>query len=845
MEPPELRFYPGSDAPSPVGFPLARYLPPLPPGMAAAWLVENVPPGSWLFDPLGASPALTLEAARAGYYVLVASNNPILSFITETLARAPRSADFQSALADLAMEKRGDERLQTHLQSLYLTVCDSCAEPVQAQAFIWRKDEPQPFARVYDCPKCGQSGEHPIAPPDLERLKALGGDKFQRARALQRVILNEEAHRADVEEALENYLPRALYGLFTLANKLEGLGLPPERARLLQALLISTFDQCNSLWPWPGGRSRPKQLSVPPQFRENNLWMALEDAVKEWTQPGSPLPVTRWPELPPEGAGGGICLFRGRVKALMPLPETMRLGAVLTVFPRPNQAFWTLSALWSGWLWGAEAALPLLNVLDRRRYDWNWHTTAIHSALAAVAGASAGRQAVLAPLDAAGTASRPSAPLDAAGTASRPSAPLDAAGTASRPSAPLDAAGNIAAQTPFFGLLPELAPGFLSAVVTASSAAGFALEGLALRGEQELAQGLWRPAGRLPIPSRGPVPEMPFPDAEKLDSAARAAIRSDLRSRNEPAPYLTLYAAGLAGMAQAGALPRGLSSIPADLLNRVQAGLARAFADRSLLKVVGPADEERGTWWLAQTPAPPDAPGDLPLADQVEMEVVRFLQKQPAFPFTALDHHICAQFPGLRTPPVGLIRACLESYGEPLQPAPAGSPAAQITWRMRQNETATVRKADLQDARALLARIGQQMGYAINTRNNALTWETNGAPVWWFYLMASSIFSRYVYTAPPEHAGGQRALVIPGSRAQLVRYKLRHDPRLAAAAATAVGKPETQSGPFPAWRFIKFRHLRDIASRADLSPITWEALLNEDPLTDEATQMQLFGDMKP
>ena len=40
---------------------------------------------------------------------------------------------------------------------------------------------------------------------------------------------------------------------------------------------------------------------------------------------------------------------------------------------------------------------------------------------------------------------------------------------------------------------------------------------------------------------------------------------------------------------------------------------------------------------------------------------------------------------------------------------------------------------------------------------------------------------------------------------------------------------------------LKFRHLREIAARPDLTPELWESLLDEDPLTDDATQMQLFS----
>ena len=769
MDAPALHFFP-ADGPITPPAPLGRYLPPLPPGMAAGWLAETVPPGSWVLDPLGASPALALEIARAGYRVLVASNNPILSFMTETLAAAPRAADFQAALAELAVAKRGNERLETHIQSLYLTECDTCNATVPVEAFLWRKGEPQPFARLYNCPSCGESGEHPITPADLERLSATGSDKLHRSRALQRVILDQDERREDVEAALENYLARPLYVLFTLLNKIEGLGLPPQRARLLQALMISVFDAGSTLWPWPNVRSRPKQLTIPPQFRENNLWMALEDAVLDWAAAdgAARVPVTRWPEQPP--ASGGIALFRGRVKALMPLADAAVPRAVATVFPRPNQAFWTLSVLWAGWLWGAEAALPLRNVIERRRYDWNWHTSAIHSALAAVG-------------------------------------------------------PNVPAQTPFFGLLPELAPGFLSASAVAAEAAGFGLEGLALRpeasprGEPDLAQGLWIPGAKPPVEGKGKEPGPPAPGPEELEIAAHEAIRADLLDRNEPAPYLTEYAAGLTALLRVGAVPRSLATIPGDLLTRVQAVLARTFADRSFLRLFGgPAEEERGMWWLNERQnLQPGAP--LPLADRVEMEIVRFLQKQPALTFAELDHSLCPQFGGLLCPSAELAREILESYAEPV-PGQPGS------FRLRDGESSAARKADLQDVRDMLDGAGQALGYTLAGRGGHLTWEKNGKAEWWFFPMASSIISRFVLASPPGPAD-RCVVVLPGGRARLLVYKLRRDPRL---NESALG-----------WRFLKFRHLREIVSLPHLSPEIWMAQLDEDPLSDEATQMPLFS----
>ena len=803
------RYHPAQPAAS-TTLPLARYLPPLGYGTISGWLAENAAPGSWLLDPLGASPALVLEAARAGYRVLAAANNPIVSFIIEVLALAPKRSEFQSVLAELAAAKRGSgsaggagggntgERLERYIQNLYLTECDTCGDKVPAQAFLWRKGEKQPFGRLYHCPRCGESGERPITQGDLDRLAAMGGDKLQRARALQRVILNEEEQTPDVEEALENYLARPLYVLFTIMNKIEGLGLPPERLRLLQALMISAFDAGTALWTWPagkpGGRSRPKQLSIPPQFRELNLWHALEAAVDEWTAEPAPVTITRWPDLPETAedgqTSGTICLYRGRVKALMPLPEHLQTAAAVTVFPRPNQAFWTLSVLWSGWLWGPEAALPLRSALDRRRYDWNWHTSAVHQALAAVG-------------------------------------------------------WHLSPGTPFFGILPEVAPGFLSAVIVAAEAAGLRLDGLAMRADsqgradQETAQGTWHPLGTAP-----PSPVEVTNPAETMEKAAREGVRADLQARGEPAPYLTVYAGGLCALACSGAVPHSPNSVPGDLLTRVQAVMARTFADRGLLRLwrmlpentrperssrsETPAEEERGVWGLNLAPEQEQAgvqAGLLPLADRVEMEVVRFMQRRltaglQTFSFDELDRAICAQFRGLLTPPVDLVRACLESYGQNI-------PDGSDIWRLRENDSAAARKGDLKEMRAAIEAVGRRLGYQTVEEEPALVWKSAaGKAEWWFFRMASSILSRYVL-APAPGPLGRCVLVLPGGRARLLSVKLRRDPRTAEAVRS--------------WRFLKFRHLREIAIQKDIGAADWTGLLDEDPLTDDPTQMRLFS----
>lgn len=421
--------------------PLGRYLPLLPAGIIETWLKQTLPAGAWILDPIGAHPQLALEAARAGYRILITSNNPILSFMLEILAAAPPQSEFEAALAALAISKRGEERLERHILSLYQTTCAACGQLVSAQAFIWQNEPLRLVSRIYRCLHCGDEGERPVTPLDVEKLNLPGNDALHRARALSRVIGDQSSvTREQVNEALKTYLPRPLYVLTTLINKVETLPLTEERRRLLTALLIQVCDEGNTLWQYPALRPRPRQLTVPAQFRENNLWLALENAVSLWCSASQPVPLSVYPQLPSEP---GICLFRGRISELPSLTMQNQPAAVISILPRPNQAFWTLCALWSGWLWGREAVQPLRGALERRRYDWYWMSNAIQRALR-------------------------------------------------------ELPRQISEGTPFFALASETTTGFLLAAFLGPLVAGFSLKGLALERESELAQFHWQSAQTAP-----------------------------------------------------------------------------------------------------------------------------------------------------------------------------------------------------------------------------------------------------------------------------------------------------------------------------------------------------------
>jgi len=588
--------------------PLARYLPPLPDGVVENWLVSQSPPiplSAWILDPFGASPRTVVELARAGYRVLVTANNPVARFLIEMTAHPPLEAEFRAALADLATAKKGDERIEPHLRALYTTECLRCGRSIMADAFIWERDAASPYARIYTCLYCGDNGEHPTTSADANRATiAIAG--LHRTRALERVAALNDPDRPNAEEALAAYPPRAVYALFTLINKLDGLILSPVRRRCLQALLLSTCDQANAMWAYPTTRERPRHLGVPPRYRENNIWLALEASIPLWATGAAMVPLVTWPQKPESETTikGGICIFEGRLRDLATELPNLTIGAVVAALPRPNQAFWTLSALWAGWLWGREAVAPFKAVLRRRRYDWAWHTTALASALKALA-------------------------------------------------------EHLPSGTPFFGLIGEVEPGFIKAVSIATDLAGFDLHHLALRDENLPAYLEWQRA-RTPFDN---------PISESIVSLIQSAAEEYLAERGEPADYLQLVAAALQRLSTAHAFRHTTTTSPssekpedqpADLFSQTQSAMREVLTYRGGFLRYGATEAfDSGHWWLRE-----GVNTAVPLADRIEMEFVRYLIQHPRGTFEDIDHSLCETFPGLFTPGLELLRVCLESYGE-------------------------------------------------------------------------------------------------------------------------------------------------------------------------------------
>lgn len=758
--------------------PLRRYLPPLADGVVNEWLQQNVPPGSWVIDPFGASPRHTLEAARAGYRVLSVANNPVSKFLCELYASPPTSAMLQAALAELAFDPRTGEKLEQQIRAMYQTECESCGRSIDAQAFIWERDGNILAGKMYACPHCKDSGEHAASRADVDRLRTTSAEALHRARALERVAPLNDPERVFVEEAIAVYPGRALNALQKLVNRAERMS--PEKRRLASALLLAAFDQANALWHHPPARFRPRQLSLPTRYLEKNIWLALEDGVKSWPVSLNEaaggegvIECTLWPNLPAGRAG--VCIFPGHLRDLAAQIAAQPdlepgISAVLGVLPRYNQAFWTLSALWAGWLWGRASIAGFRSVLRRRRYDWNWHLQALQASLGSLAGC-------------------------------------------------------LRAGVPVFGLIGEAEPMFLSSALLSAGMSGFELDGIALRSGLEQAQIRWKRSSR---------PERPTPAV--LDPYAQVvqAISGCLARCGEPVEYVKVHAAALQAYVENCLPPSAQENAALEALRAVDAAIEQALrASSGFVQFSASARSiDAGQWWLSEQ-READQKLAPPLADRVELAVLRILQKGSPIGFEEIDGTVCAELRGLLTPDQELVAECLRSYG-------LAAEAEGKTWQLRPQDAPDLRRQDLSDISARLVELGKRLGFETVSKvigvDSALLplveWAGSGQKAGClFHLITTGMLGSIILNrALPESllAGSpNRIVVLPGGRAGLVEWKLLQNPRLRKALSRG-------------WSLLKFRHIRWMAENESLTPLNLQEILKLDPLANQDPQMPLL-----
>lgn len=422
---------------------LGRFLSPVADGVAAHYVRADSHPGDLVFDPFGQSPSVAVEALSLDRRVVVASSNPILRLALSMAVRPPTLAELKSALTLLADAKVGsgpNERLETQVKAMYQTTCAECHTPTTADTLDWDADAGEPVAKHYVCLNCGGPRDAPADDDDRALARRFGRTGPDYHFLLGRTASPDDADRRRAEETLAVYPQRTLAAIATVLHKFETLDLDRAARRLLAGLLISAFDATTAL-----AQERPKVLSVPRRYREVNFWFALEGAFGLLAGPSGRDRSTTLDELLADGDRAAIHVHAGPARELAARLPPGGCTLILSAPPRPNQAFWSLSATWADWLWGRQSVETLRGTLHRRRFDWNWHARALHQSLAAA-------RPVLAP------------------------------------------GGRLVC------LLAETEPGFNASLLAAAAGAGFDLEGWALRADTAEAQLEFTPGDPAPAP---------------------------------------------------------------------------------------------------------------------------------------------------------------------------------------------------------------------------------------------------------------------------------------------------------------------------------------------------------
>ena len=207
--------------------------------------------------------------------------------------------------------------------------------------------------------------------------------------------------------------------------------------------------------------------------------------------------------------------------------------------------------------------------------------------------------------------------------------------------------------------------------------------------------------------------------------------------------------------------------------------------------------------------------------------MVDFLSNTPGIRFEEIDRMLCEKFPGLYTPDPEFIHICLESYGQKAS-------TDNTLWQLREEDMPNQRQIDIENAQSFIRQIANRLGVSCIDQTSedmttTISWVDNyGDLDYSFFPTITTAIGKIVIFN--KISPGKGIIVLPASRANLVIYKLQHDPRLSKAFNPSQGN----------WHFLKFRHLKSLAENPLLNRENLDQLFSLDPLTYSNPQLRLI-----
>ena len=356
----------------------------------------------------------------------------------------------------------------------------------------------------------------------------------------------------------------------------------------------------------------------------------------------------------------------------------------------------------------------------------------------------------------------------------------------------------------------------VEALLLAAGAARMGVASLTQSGADyrlELTPTLSQPGNDWPIPS-GTVPATSLRDQIR-ETSLSAAIRA-IEARGEPVPFSVLHAAIYSHLARRGLFADLLDTddaVPFPLpLIREQ--IEDALEDEALVSFDNGGAGEK-LWWLAET-----STVEPPLSDRLELATYHVLQEHLLLTELDFARLLYARFPGNLTPRATLVATLLRAYGHEASPG---------YWQLRSEDLPQARAAEREDIIEALQALGRRLGHSpAQLERFDVAWFEGEQPRAAFVVR----WQADLYETLPlgqSASGAHPYLVIPGGRSALVTHKLAHNPLLAQQATDGD------------WRFIKYRHVRQLTDQDEIDEYALQTIIGLDPMVEkESAQLSLF-----
>jgi hypothetical protein len=302
-----------------------------------------------------------------------------------------------------------------------------------------------------------------------------------------------------------------------------------------------------------------------------------------------------------------------------------------------------------------------------------------------------------------------------------------------------------------------------------------------------------------------PAPAAPLPQA------AIEAAQGAIRAAGEPLAWEALHAATYGHLARAGHLQRRSPEEDVPPLEWLAREVDATLADAGLVHL---SNEVPARWWLAGL-----EPAGENLADRTEAATRSALEETTGAPWQALAAEIYARVGTPLAPDPDLVAACLESYA---------SRTDDDLWQLRAEDQPSARAAERKELLADLQHLGRRFGYGASPgpAGYDLAWRRGDEAAALFRLQADAQLGPLLDL---PGMGAPRYLVLPGGRSALVSLKLARNPVLREALDE---RP---------WRFVKTRHVRQLAAQEDVERFGLQTIIGLDPIVEqEDAQIPMF-----